>query len=171
MQKDNHIQAVFRWIRHPALPLFALGIMSLILGTLFAANANIAIFSLMRRAKFSRLSIVLSLASQLLPFLIAAYAVSTSRLWLMHTACCCRLFSFAYTGALVWIAYGSAGWLVRFLVFFSDIFLVPLLCWFCFRRVMGENDGKIELLICVGIAAITVILQCLFISPFLARIL
>ncbi len=171
MQKDAHIQVYFRWIRHPALPLFVFGTLGLILGTLLAANADTSIFALMRQAQFRPVSIAMSFASQLLPFLIAAYAASISRPWLLHSACGCKLFSFAYTGALVWIAFGSAGWLVRFLVFFSDIILVPLLCWFCFRRAMGEYDDGKDLLLCIGISVITALFNCLFISPLLAKII
>ncbi|MBQ6997092.1 MAG: hypothetical protein IJN60_01800 [Oscillospiraceae bacterium] len=171
MQKDNHFVSVFRFIRHRALPLLFFCVLGLLLGTLLAAHADESVFSWMRRVHFDQVSIVFSLAAQLLPFLIAAYAVSISRPWLLYTVCGCRLFCFAYLGALVWNAFGTAGWLVRFLLFFCDIFLVPLLCWYCFRRVMGEYDEKKELLTCIGIAAITVLLNWLFFSPLLARIL
>ena len=171
MQKDIRIQAIFRRITHPAFLLFAFGALGLMLGTLLAASADTSLFPLMRQVAFNPVSIVTSLAAQLLPFLIAAYAVSISRPWLLTTVCSYKLFSFAYTGALIQIAFGSAGWLVRFLFLFSDIILVPCLCWYCFRRTMGEYDGKKDFGICVGIAAATALISYLIISPFLAKIL
>ncbi len=171
MQKNIRIQALFCGICHPAFSLFFFGSVGLIFGTLFAANANSSIFPMMRQVDFGPVSIVFHLVAQLLPFLIAAYAASLSRLWLLNAVCGCELFSFAYMGALVWIAFGSAGWLVRFLFLFSDIILSPVLCWYCFRRLMGDCDEKKDLLICIGITAITALINCLFISPFLAKII
>ena len=171
MQKDIHIQALFRGICHPAFSLFIFGSVGLILGTLLAANANSSILPMMRLSDFGSVSIVFHLVAQLLPFLIAAYAVSISRRWLLNAVCSCKLFSLAYTGALIWIAFGSAGWLVRFLFLFSDIILSPVFCWYCFRRLMGDFDEKKDIWICLGITVITALIYCLFISPFLAKIM
>ena len=171
MQKDIRLEAILRRIRHPAFALFFTGAFGLLFGTLLAANADTSVFALMRRVEFSPVSIVMCLAAQLLPFLIAAYAASISRLWLLCASCGCRLFSFAYTGALIWIAYGTAGWLVRLLFLFSDILLVPWLCWFCFRRVIREYEEKKDLCICMGMTVIATLIDCLFISPFMVKIL
>jgi len=171
MQMDIHFRALLRRMRHPAFSLFFFGILGLIFGNSLAANADISSFSLMRQAVSGPVSIVMSMASQLLPFLIAAYAASISRLWLLYAACGFRLFSFSYIGALVCIAFGSAGWLVRALFLFSDIILTPVFCWYCFRLAMGEYDGRKDLWICIGITAVTALFSCLFISPFLAKII
>ncbi|MBQ8768636.1 MAG: hypothetical protein IJZ15_03160 [Oscillospiraceae bacterium] len=171
MHKDIRFKAFFVWIRHPAFALLLWSVMGLILGTLFAAFADISCFSLMRQAVTAPVSIVVSFASQLLPFLIAAYAVNISGLWLLYTVCSCKLFSFAYTGSLIWVAFGSAGWLVRWLFLFSDIILVPVLCWYCFRRTLGDSSEKKDFRICIGFAVITALINCLFISPFLAKII
>ena len=171
MQKDIRIQAFLRIVKHPSFRLFFVGLIGLALGTLLAAHADSSVYLLMRQAANSPVSIVMSFASQLLPFLIAAYAASISRLWLLNAVCGCRLFSFAYTGALIWIAFGTAGWLVRCLFLFSDIFLIPVFCWYCFRRSTGEFDEKKDFWICIGITALITLFHCLFISPFLAKII
>lgn len=171
MQKVIRFQPILRRITHPVFLLFCSGTFGLILGTLFAAFADASVFSLMRQVSFGPVSIVVFSASQLLPFLIAAYAASISRLWLMHTVCFCKLFLFAYSGTIVWIAFDSAGWLVRSLLLFSQILLVPLLCWYCFRQVMHGGSQRNDLLICLGIAVITALCDCLFIAPFLAKII
>ena len=171
MQKDIRFQAIIHKIQHPVFKLCCFGCIALILGTLFAAFADASVFSVMRRAAFAPVSIVMSLAAQLIPFLIAAYAASILRLKLIYAVCGCKLFFFAYTGALIWIAFGSVGWLIRFLFLFSDIILVPLFCWYCFRRTMGGFDEKKDLWICVGVCVITALLNCLFISPFLVKIM
>ena len=170
MHKDIRILAVISRLKHPAVLLFCFGLVSLIAGTLLAVRADSSAFSLMRQAVISPVSIVCHLALQLLPFLIAAYAVSISRSWLLYTVFSCKLFSFAYTGTLVWIAFGSAGWLVRFLILFSDIILVPVFCWFCTKRLM-KSDGAKDLWLCMGLTVITVLMNLFIFSPFLVKII
>lgn len=171
MHKDIHIQAIIHRLKHPAFRLFVFCGVGLILGTLLAAYADSSLFSWMRRAVLEPVSIVMSLAALLLPFLIAAYAASISRLWLINLVCGCKLFLFAYTGTLIWTAFGAAGWLIRFLLLFSDIILIPVFCWYCFRRLTGEFDEKKDFWSCIGIFVITALLNCLFISPFLVKIM
>ena len=171
MHKDIRFQTVLSWIRHPAFLLFCFGGTGLIIGTLLAASADIYAFSWMRLAVNCRLSIVCHLAAQLLPFLIAAYAVNISGPWLLYAVLSCRLFSFAYIGSLIWISFGFAGWLVRGLFQFSDLILVPLLCWYSFRSVLTRERSSKFFGICMGIAAATALINWLFISPFLERIL
>ena len=171
MQKDIRLQAFFVWIKHPAFALFLWSGTGLILGTLFAAFADTSYVPLMRLAASSPVSILCHLASQLLPFLIAAYAVNISGLWLLYTVCSCKLFFFAYTGALIWIAFGSAGWLVRSLFLFSDIILVPVLCWYGYRRAIGNLSEKNDFWLCIGIATATALIYCFSISPFLVKII
>ena len=171
MQMVTSLKASFRRIWHPASALFFFGTLSLILGALLAARAETSAFSLMRLAVPSLVSIVPLLALQLLPFLIAAYAVSISGPWLLTVVCSFKLFFFSYFGTLIWIAFGAAGWLVRFLLLFSDIILIPVLCWYCFRRMAGEYPEKNDLGFCLGAVLLTALINCYFISPFLAKIL
>ena len=170
MHKDIRLRTLIFRVRHPACLLFFFGSCGLVIGSLLAANADASCFSLMRRIQFETVSIVPSLASQLLPFLIAAYAASISQYRLIYVVSCCKLFSFAYIGSLVWMSFGTAGWLVRFLLLFQDIILIPLYCWFCFRRTMDQGDEKADLWICIFACVLTALIHCLFISPFLASI-
>lgn len=171
MHKDIRFQAIFCWIRHPAFLLFLSGGTSLVIGTLLAASTEISSFSWMRLAADSQLSIVGHIVTQLLPFLIAAYAVYISKLWLLLTVCSCKLFSFAYMGSLIWFTFGSAAWLVRMLLLFSDIILVPMLCWFGFKQVIAKVDQTKDLWICISIVCVTALINLLFISPFLERVI
>jgi len=172
MHKDIRFHQLMEIIRHPAFLLFSWGSVGLLFGTLLAACADTYFHSWMRLAVSDRVSIVCLLAAQLLPFLIAAYAVNISKLRLMYAVCSIKLFAFTYMGSVIGIAFGSAGWLVRLLFLFSDFILVPCLCWFCFRRTLDNNrTAKRDLLICIGICIATALIDYLFISPFLARII
>ncbi len=171
MQKVIRFQAVFLRVFGPAFVYVLLCGASLIFGTLLAVRADSSVYPLMRRAASGSVSIVCHLATQLLPFLIAAYAAYISRRWLLHTVCAVRLFSFTYIGALIWISFGSAGWLIRFLILFSDIILVPFLCWYGFRRAAGYDSDRRDFWICMGATVGTALINCLFISPLLVKII
>ena len=171
-----HLRSGFRSLicrmKHPAFSFLFFCGSSLVLGTFLAAFADSSAFSWMRLAIYSRLSIVCYLVAQFLPLLIAAYAVVISKLWLLHFICSCKLFSIAFMGSLIWIAFGSAGWLIRLLFLFSDILLVPVLFWFCFRRVMAYRNGsKRDFGICICVITVVSLINLLFISPFLERII
>ena len=172
MYKNFRFRAVISQIRHPAFLLTVFSGAGLILATTFAATAKISSVTLMRLVSDSRLSIVCHLASQLLPFLIAAFAVNISRRWLIYTVCFLRLFFFSYIGSLFWIAFGSAGWLIRWLVLFSDIILVPALLWFCFRGIFENARNHVrDFWICISAVILTALINWLLISPLLVRII
>ena len=172
MHKAIRIWSIFSRLKHPAFFLLLLSGISLLLGTILAASAGTATVSWMRQALNSRLSIVCHLALQLLPFLFSAYAVNISGLWLLYLVCSLRMFSFAYIGSLIWLAFGAAAWLVRLLVLFSDVFLIPVLLWYGFRRTTGYRSTQSrDFWICIGTAVVTALINWLFISPFLVRII
>ena len=144
----------------------------LLFGTLFAAAAGLEYFALMRPIRNSRVSIVCLIAAQLLPFLSAAYAAHISKSWIVIAVCACKVFSFAFCGYLVWSCFGSAGWLIRLLFLFTDICMVPVLCWFSLRRISGRSiSAKKDLFVCVGLAVLITSFDYTVISPFLAQVI
>ena len=143
----------------------------LILGTYFAAVSGNYYFLLMHVAPTCPVSIVGLTATVLLPFLFTAYAVYKDRPWMLYGICFLKVFTFGFCGFGITAAYGSAGWLVRFLFQFSDICSVPILCWFALRNLNGRNANlKREFWICLGLNLIICCLDLCYISPFLAHI-
>ena len=70
------------------------------------------------------------------------------------------------------MAFGDAGWLVRSLYQFSDLFLVPVLCWFSLRYISGDRPLVRKDLLTVLIGCVTVCsLDLCFISPFLVKLI
>lgn len=146
-------------------------ILGLIMGTIFAATAGNQYFLLMRMAPQSHVSIVGLSVTVLLPFLLAAYAVYKDRPWMLYVICFIKVFTFAFCGFGATAAYGSAGWLVRLLLQFSDICTVPILCWFSLRHLTGREAGwKRDVGIGLGVEMIVCCLDLWYISPFLALI-
>jgi len=124
---------------------------------------------LMRGVLHGTVSIVSLLTSLLLPFLIAAFAVYISRPWLLilfGTAKACLL-SFVSLGIL--LCYGSAGWLLRLMLMFSDLIGAVLLYGFISRHLRpgirfcaGEVFALTSLCVLVGS------IYFVYILPFLA---
>jgi len=144
----------------------------LLLGSLFAAQLDMQIVSLMRPFITQRVSIVIKLSCAALPFVIAAYAVKFSAFRTLFVIAFCKTFAFALSGWLICAIFGSAGWLIRILLLFSDICTVPMLCWFSMRHINGVADTwKKDVLICSVCCVVAVITDILVISPFLSKIL
>ena len=146
-------------------------LIALFLGTYCAASSDPSVLSLVRRTAFGKVSTVCLMAAQLLPFLFAAYAAYIYNTILLLGACSVKLFLFGFAGYLVWTAFGSAGWLMRFLILFSDIALAPVLCLFCLRIHFGCAKRMKELLICMGIVVAIVLLDGFFFSVLLEKMI
>lgn len=69
-------------------------------------------------------------------------------------------------------AYGSAGWLVRWLLMFSDILTLPLLCLFWLRAFSHERSQSLCFAAAVGVIAVFIgSLDYTVVSPFAAMLI
>ena len=144
----------------------------LLIGFLYGRNADPSYFYLMRMAASSCMSIVGLLTALCLPFLISALAVFLMRPQWMLLICFLKAFTFACCGCALTAAFGSAGWLVRILLQFSDCCTIPFFYWFCMRNLSGfSTDTPSDLRVC-GIALMIVgTLDFCVISPFLVKLI
>lgn len=84
---------------------------------------------LMRRAAYAPVSIVGILCAATLPFLLSAFAVFLSRpVWILPI-CFGKAFCFSLISMGILQAYGSAGWLIRYLLLFGNCASAPILYW------------------------------------------
>ena len=118
--------------------------LGLLFGTLIAAKIDPISFSLMRRTASSQVSIVDLFIAAAFPFLIAAYAVYINRPKVLLAVCFCKAFGFSFCAFLIIASFGTAGWLVQPLLQFTDIFLIPVFCWFCIRNLSGNKKSLIK---------------------------
>ena len=161
------------WYRKASIPLLAfLWCAGLLLGVLSSLNAGDQTLSLMRTLPQGGVSIVSLLGSQLIPFLISAYAVNIHLHWLLFPVAFLKAFTFSRCAALITIAFHSAGWLLRLLLMFSDLILCPVLLLFWIRFIRGDRRLKRNEAIAFGAAVvICVYLDQTFVSPFLQAVL
>ncbi len=104
---------------------------------------------LMRRAATAPVSIIGLLAGAGIPLLCVYFSVIISRPWLIYPVCFFKACSFSLTGFAIRTAFGSAGWLVRLLLQFTDGGALLLLCWFALRHLDGStNKLKADALLC-----------------------
>ena len=142
--------------------------LGLLLGTLFALGLDPSFLSLMRRLLTLPMSIVIRLILAVLPFLICTYALMLRRQEIVLAVLFCKAFSFSVLAVSVLLIFSSAGWLVFPMLLFSDLLLVPMLCWFCLqdgRSLMRDH------IISLGVAVIAVLIHYFAVLPFVAELI
>ena len=143
-----------------------------VLGIVFSIAAGDSNVSLMRMALNSHVSISGLLTAILLPFLLSAFAVYLHESWLLIPIAFAKAFIFSYIGLGVMTVYGSAGWLVRLLLMFSDCCSLPVLFWYWIRLLSGQRKATIP---ATAVPVFLVILIGSFdyciVSPFLTALI
>ena len=146
-----------------------------IFGLIFGVNLSFAagpdFLSLMRGASGCSVSIVGLAFSVFLPFLLSAFAVYWNRPRFLYIISFVKAWSFTFAAYGICQAFGSAGWLVRFLVQFSDICLLCPLCWFLLRHIhSGSQLWRRDLEFCTLAAAAVCSIDYCVVSPFVVAL-
>ena len=107
----------------------------------------------------------------LLPIVISLLTLFAGQRWLIFPLAFLKALCFAFVGWSIVITFGSAGWLIRLLLMFSDCASVPLLWWFWNKALTSEIDALVP----ASIAAVLTILgigivDYGIISPFLVSL-
>lgn len=134
--------------------------------------------------RFGSLAVLLAQASSLgvslknlmiangLPFLLFAFAVYIRQPGLLPVLSFGKGCLFAYVSMGTLVAFGSAGWLVRLLLMFSDLFLTVLL-YFCWQRYLSGQE-RFSALHWGAVAALVFLVGAVdycWIVPILARVI
>lgn len=129
--------------------------LGLILGTILAFFADISYPALMRVALEEHVSIVMLLASLLLPISLCVIAVLLSASWLLPVICFARCLSFSFVSMCMFLAFDGIGWFLRWLLMFGHIASLPILIWFCLKHRKGNAKGlMLTLISCVSVLAL-----------------
>ena len=147
-------------------------ISGLICGCIIAVQVSDTYLLMMRRAVTSPVSIFGLLTVSFLPFLFITLSVYISRPKLIHCICFLKACSFMITGFSVITVFGSAGWLVQFLLQFTDLGALALLCWFACQHLDGsKNSLGAHITLCGTCVAGLVWIEYCYVSPFLAMLI
>ena len=143
----------------------------LVTGAAFAASAHISSFPLMRTALMSCVSISGAVAVLLLPLLFSAFAVYISKIRLLIPIAFLKAFFFSYLGTAVMRSFPSSGWMLRFLLLFSDCLAAPLLI-LLWLRLSRSSPRTCAVSIPAAAIALSLIgcLDFYIVSPFLVSL-
>lgn len=145
---------------------------AVILGIRCGVAAGDSFLPLVRSAAQSPVSTVRLLYSSLLPFLAAMIAVIYSKAVLLVPVCFLKILGFSICLTSVYIAFGSAGWLVSCLLMGSNAFSVLALLRYSIRHVSGFRSTAIsDLAVSVATVLGISLLDRYFIAPFLAAVM
>ena len=149
--------------------LWALGLAA---GAIAFACIDTDLVSLLTQAAEIQPSLGPLLVTATLPFLFSVVAVYLDSPRNLFWLCFLKAFCFAYVSCAVMTAFESAGWLIRWLLLFTDICSVAVLYCFWHRHITGVRSFS------PGTAAIYQAVLCLIagidfsvISPLLRRCL
>lgn len=107
----------------------------------------------------------------LLPIALSMAAVFAGHRWLLFPLAFLKALTFAYVGWSVLSTFGSAGWLIRLLLMFSDCASVPLLLWYWSKALDSEFDALIPTTVSALLTVLGIgIVDYGVISPFLANL-
>lgn len=168
-----HIGKKPDFFRKACIPLLAFCWFSgIALGALTGCSAGDSAISLMRAVSDFDVSIVALFFSQVLPFLISAIAVYIHAPWLLLLISFGKAFTFSFCASILTLAYGSAGWLLRLLLMFSDFCLCPVLLLFWARHIFADQKLNLsDCCACLMVIAAIVYWDHSFVSPFLHTVL
>ena len=141
-------------------------------GGLAFRYAGDVLISLMPLAVNSQLSIVGQFLSISLPFLLSAFAVFVSCPGILIPLSFCKAFAYSYLVCGVFASFGSGGWLIRWLLLFTDSVSAALLYGYAMRHISGcRNFSPVGLFGCISVVAILAGVDFAYISPLLQRLL
>lgn len=147
-----------------------LWICCLLIGILLASN-DPSIFLLMRTAPTCHVSIVGLTVVLILPVSFSIVGLIFRKFVINYLILAVKAFLTGYLLYGLLSYYGSAGWLVRGLMLFSDSTINMVLLWLIFRHINGNRgtlavDSTISVFLAVSIG----ITDYLFVSPFLCSL-
>ena len=141
-------------------------------GRFYAAQSNNTYLLLMRVAAMTRPSIIGLAVSVLLPFLITIGSVYFARPSIIYILAFLWAELFGYSSACLQLMFGSAGWLIRLLLFFTDGWAILLLLWIWLRWIGGGARQAIrEITFCGILCSVVWIIDYFVVSPFLGMLI
>ena len=162
----------FRFVRqYKRFILFCIAFMlGLLAGVLFITQYPF--YSLMRLLSYPQMSIVVGFFVSATPFLVFYIVVRCSVNFLIMPLAFLKALCFMYCFGGISFVYTDAGWLVRFLLLFTDCFSVPLLIWYV-GRILRKNQKSLNrgTGFCLVVLLVIRWIDYSVISPFVSELL
>ena len=128
--------------------------------------------SMMRLLAYPQMSIVIGFLISAIPFIVFYIFFRCSAFRFLLPLAFIKAFTFMYCFAGVSIAYADAGWLVRFLLLFTDFFSVPLFLWYAGRKFLNRIvRSDLDIWFCFAVILAVRYVDSYVISPFAMELL
>lgn len=172
MARFFHQDLPLWWRKGSAVFLALFWTVGLLFGVSFFFFAGKIFSSLMLGVLYGSVSIVGLLCVTVLPFLFSAFAVYLSEPWLLLLVSFWKAFQFSFVSLSILSCFGSAGWLFRWLLMFSDLISLPVLFWYWSRYISGEQGFSCtESLLILSVCILIGSFDYGYVSPFLAELI
>ena len=125
-------------------------------------------YLLLMRMATSRCVSIVGLVVCVAPYLV--FVLFHSKPWLVYFVCGLRIFLVSAAILAIYKSFGTAGWLISFLMHFPDICLIPMMIWLFMRSNRVGIPKHCLALTATFILVVGMIYYCL-ISPFLANLI
>lgn len=144
----------------------------LLCGAWIGLSADSSLFFWLRGILWVSPSVTGLLCVVLFPFLMSVLVVFLFRPGLLLLVCFGKAFLYAFASVSILLAFGSAGWLFRWLLLFHDCVCAPVLYWFWLHYLPGNRSLCIwdaAWMLSIGLLAGS--LDYSVVVPFLARLI
>ena len=154
MHKFLHLQFANQLRKYAVFTLACSWIIGLFLG--ISVAKSVAIEHPPLTAAFQNHSFISGLIVILFPYIVTISLMYIGLPQLIPAIALLKSFSFAYVSWILMKDFGSAGWLIQFLMMFSDCVSLPLLWWLWCRFLKSRQASPISLSAPIVIAVILV---------------
>lgn len=110
--------------------LILIWLLGVVFGCIIGYQTPVTVTSLMRTLEFGCVSIVWLLLSAVLPFFLSYIFLRYSFRPLLFLLVYLKAFCFAYSTCCICSAFTDAGWLMRYLCFFTDSVCSAIFLWY-----------------------------------------
>lgn len=156
--------------RRNSIPVLAFTwVLSILLGIVLSRMNCDVISSLMYNAAFGDMSLYGILSASCLPLIFSFFAVNCFGARFLIPIAGLYGFFQGFFGWGIMDAFGHSGWLVRLLLVFSNVLMMPLLWFFWVRSLARERVDYFGLFLLTGLLVGWIDFS--FVSPFLTEIL
>ncbi len=139
----------------------------LLLGFCAAKSAGTTLIWAVKGAAYGSVSLLRLLLICVLPFLICCAAIYLNENWLLLFGCLYEAFSFGFCAVGIGLTFGSAGWLIRFLLLFSDCMSLPAMLFICLFFAGKHTHIKALSIVSIVYATAVAVFDYLCIVPLL----
>ena len=170
MNPESRLYFGLQKCRSIGLALALCSVVGSAIGVLLAATMGELYFLMMRSVTYNPVSIVGSIVSVFVPFFVSLYFIYHSKPWLIYCILTLHFSGFASVGSVIRDAFGSAGWLICFLLQFPIICIMPLLIYAALHILEGKKQHRL-IVYSILIVCIVGMVNYLWISPLLADLI